>query len=181
MHLGPCAALIQADADTPRVDCTQVEARSAGALHDRLLLRSGVDTQRIEEMRVQRRVAAGLQSTRQHLGEAMDAPGNGPECVRAMIDRVERGHQREQRLCGADIARRFLAPDMLLAGLHRHAIGLVAACIDRDSDDAPGERALVFVAGSEIRRMRTAKTHRHAKALGIADRDIGTHLARTAQ
>ncbi len=47
-----------------------------------------------------------------------------------------------------------------------------------DADDAARHRALEFIAGGEKSGMRSAIAHRHAEALGGADRDVGAEFAR---
>ncbi len=48
------------------------------------------------------------------------------QAVRTVIDGVHPGHDRQQHLRRADVAGRLLAPDVLLAGLERHAVGHLA-------------------------------------------------------
>ena len=85
--------------------------------------------------------------------------------MRAVIDGVHPGHVGEQYLRGADVRIGLLAPDMLFARLQRHAQCLVAARVDRNADDATGDRALVLVARGIERGVRAAETHRDAEAL----------------
>jgi hypothetical protein len=70
---------------------------------------------------------------------------------------------------------------VLFAGLQRHAQRLVAAAVDRDADDAAGDRTLVLVPGGEKGRVRTAETERDAEALRRAESDVGSHFPRRAQ
>jgi hypothetical protein len=53
-----------------------------------------------------------------------------------------------QHLRRADVRRRLLAPDVLLARLQREAVGRVAVRVDADADQPPGQRALVLVAAA---------------------------------
>ena len=71
---------------------------------------------------------------------------------RAVIDRVHRGHHRQQHLRGADVRGRLLAADMLLAGLQRQPVGRLPARIDRHADDPAGHRALERVPAPPCRR-----------------------------
>ena len=75
----------------------------------------------------------------------------------------------------------LLAPDVLLARLQREAVGAVSPRIDRDADDAAGQRALIGVFHGDIGGMRTAIAHRHAEPLHGADGDVGSHFARRLQ
>ncbi len=61
--------------------------------------------------------AGPLESGGEQCREAMGATGDPAQAIRAVIDRVHAGHDREQHLRGADIRGRFFAADMLLAGL----------------------------------------------------------------
>ncbi len=103
------------------------------------------------------------------------------EPLRAVVDRVHRGHHREQHLRGADVGGRLLAADVLLAGLQREAQRGLALRVDRDAHQAPRHRALERVARREVARVRAAEAHRHAEALRGADRDVGAELARGLQ
>ena len=67
---------------------------------------------------------------------------------------------------------------MLFTGLQRHTIGLFATCVDRNTDDAAGDRALVVITGSKVSSMRAAHAHGHAKALSIANDHIGAQFTR---
>ena len=100
------------------------------------------------------------------------------ESLRTVVDGVHRGHHRQQHLRGADVRGRLLAPDVLLAGLQRQPVGRLAARVDRDADEAPGHGALERVAHGHVGGVRAAVAHRHAEALGRADRDVGAQLAR---
>ena len=94
-----------------------------------------------------------------------------------MIDRVHRGHDRQQDLRGADIAGRLVAADMLLARLQGETVGGFAVCIDGDADEAAGHGALVVVFGGHEGGVRAAIAHGHAKALAVADDDVRAKLA----
>ncbi len=118
-----------------------------------------------ELAREQRRVARGRARDR---GRAL----------RPVIDGVEAGDVREQRLRGADVRGRLLAADVLLARLQRHAVGGVAVRVDRHADDAAGRLAHVLLERGEERGVRTAVAQRHAEALRVAEDDVGAHLSR---
>ena len=94
-----------------------------------------------------------------------------------MVDRVHAGDHRRQHLRRADVRRRLLAPDVLLARLQREAVGRVAVRVDADADQAAGQRALELVAAGEVGGVRAAVAHRHAEALRVADDDVGAELA----
>ena len=127
--------------------------------------------QRVEEGRVaERRARAAAGPRRSTARERVHARGDAPQALGPVVDRVHAGHHRQQHLRGADVARRLLAADVLLARLQRHA---VARCwpsrVLRDADEAAGHLALVLVARGEERRVRAAEAQRHAEALRDAD------------
>ena len=93
-------------------------------------------------------------------------------------DGVQTGDHREQDLRGADVARRLLAPDVLLARLQREPERGAALRVDRHADEAAGQRAPVLVAHREVRGVRSAEAERHPEALRRADDHVGAHLAR---
>ena len=54
---------------------------------------------------------------------------------------------------------------------------LAAPAVDRDADDAPGERPLELVPRRHVRGVRAAIAHRHAEPLRRADGHVGPELA----
>ena len=169
--------LVEGDADRAGVDLAQVHAGGArGGMH-----RGGVGDahgDRVEEGRRRHVDAETAQAGGQGRGEAMHAARDRGQAVRAVVAGVHAGHDGEQGLRGADVGGGLLAADVLLAGLHRQAVGLLAVAVDRHADHAPGHHALVLVAGGEVGGVRAAETHRDAEALRRADGDVGTELAR---
>ncbi len=91
----------------------------------------------------------------------------------AVVDAVHRRHHGEQHLRGADVARRLLAADVLLARLQREPVGGVAVGVDRDADEAAGQLAGERVGDGHEAGVRAAEAHRHAEALRGADHDAG--------
>ncbi len=108
----------------------------------------------------------------------MHALGDRPEAARAVEHGVHRRDDGQQHLRRADVGRRLLAPDVLLARLKREAVGRIAPGIDRDADETPRQRPLVGFARCQICGVGPAEAHRDAVALHRADRDVGPHLAR---
>jgi len=78
---------------------------------------------------------------------------------------------------GADVARRLVAADVLLAGLDREPVRRLAVHVLRHADESPRKLAGVLVAGGEIGGVRTAVAHGNPEALARADRDVGTEFA----
>ena len=95
----------------------------------------------------------------------------------AVIDGVHRGDHGEENLRRADITRRFVAADMLFAGLEREPVTGAAGRIVGNADEPAGHVAFVGVAGGEVGRVRPAKSERNAEALGAADGDIRAEFA----
>ena len=95
-----------------------------------------------------------------------------------MIDGVHRRHDREQHLRRADVARGFLAADVLLARLQREAIGGPAGGSFETPTRRPGIWRLNCIARREERRVRSAVAERHAEALRAADGDVRAEFAR---
>jgi hypothetical protein len=87
----------------------------------------------------------------------------------------------QQHLRGADVARRLLAADVLLARLQRQPVRLVAVSVDAHADQPAGQTALELVAAGHERRVRAAIGHRHTEALAVADDDVGAPFARRRQ
>src|SRR4051812_357122 len=111
----------------------------------------------------------------------MDAARDSRQALWAVIDRVHARDYRQQHLRSADIAGRLLAPDVLLAGLERHSQRRFAVRIARHADDASGNLPLDLVAGREVRGVRPAVAEWHAEALGVADDNVRSPLARRSQ
>ena len=108
-------------------------------------------------------------------------PRDALQSLGAVPHRVAAGDHRQQHLRGADVRRRLLAPDVLLAGLQRQPHRRLAGGIQRHADQPARHVPLVGVARRQIAGMRAAETHRHAEALRRTDHDIGAHLARRRQ
>jgi hypothetical protein len=70
---------------------------------------------------------------------------------------------------------------VLLAGLERQAVGLVARGVAREADDTAGHSALVRVLAGQERGVGPAIAKGHAEALRVADDDVGAHLARRGE
>src|SRR6187402_1153239 len=104
----------------------------------------------------------------------MNAFGNGANAFLAMVYGIHAGHYGQQRLRSTNIRSGLVALNVLLAGLQRHAQGLVAFRIYRYADDPSRDQALVIFAAGKESGMRTAITQGHAKALGVANHAIGT-------
>ena len=155
----------------------EIDLLGGRARDDLGALGAGIDAERVEEAFGLQRKAELAQAGRQHGGAAMHIARDLREAFGAVIDRIHRGDHGEQHLRGADVGGRLLAADVLLAGLQREAIGRHPARIHGEADDAAGQRALQRIAHRHIGGVRPAITHRHAKTLRRADRDVGAEFA----
>ena len=79
-----------------------------------------LDAQGVEVRLVHDPVAEPSQRVRQQHGAGVHPLRDPAEAAGAVIDGVHARHHRQQHLRGADVARRLVAPDVLLAGLERH-------------------------------------------------------------
>jgi hypothetical protein len=173
VDVGRGGRLVERDADRAYRRGAQVDAARRAPRH-RARRRSGaLDAQRVEEAIVRDHVQPSLREPSARVRRAVDALGDGAEAVRPVIDGVHARHDREQRLRGADVARRLLAADVLLARLQRHAERGLAVRVDADADDAARQLAHELVLAGEERRVRAAVAERHAEALRAADGDVG--------
>ena len=136
-----------------------------------------VDANRVEEAVVLDPHPHLLQARGESARAPADALGDRAQPFRAVIDGVHPGDHGQQHLRRADVARRLLAPDVLLARLQRHPVRDVAVPILGDADETPRQLAHPFAARREERRVRSAVAERHAEALRAADRHVGADLA----
>ena len=170
--------LVHRDAHGVAVDRPQVDAARARPRHDRPGAARRRDGKRVEERLVADGEAELAQARRQNRRVSVDAPGDGAEPVRPVPYRVQAGDHRQQDLRRADVARRPLAPDVLLARLQREAMRRASAGVDRLADDPAGNGAAVVVARRQEGRVRAAEAERRPEALRAADHDVGAEFPR---
>ena len=170
--------LVERQAERVRIDPTEIHSLRDAALGDSRGGITGRDDDGVEEMRRRHGVAQSLEPRLEDRRQAMHAPRDHRQPRGAMVDRVHRRHHREQDLRRADVRRRLLAADVLLARLQCEAVRRPAVGVDGDPDQAAGHRTLEVVARCEIGRMRPAAAHRHAETLRRSDDHVGAPLAR---
>jgi hypothetical protein len=184
-EVGGGGGLIERHADRGLAELPQVDALRRGSGHEIGGARDGaagqLHPQGVEEGLRGQLVTEAPEAAGQRLGQDVHALGDGAQPVGTVVHRVHSGHDGEQRLGRADVARRFLAADVLLASLHRHPVGRLTVSVARDTDDAPRDLALELFAGGQERCMGAAEAERHAEALRRSHRNVGPHLARRAQ
>ena len=169
---------VERDADRFAVHRAQVVAALARRGEHPLRPFAGVDRDRVEESLRRELEFRALEARRKDRREAVHAVGNRREARRAMVHRVHRRNHGEQHLSGADVARRLLAPDMLLARLQRKPVGDVAGGVQRHAHEATGQHAQVRLARRKKPCVRPTVAERHAEALRRAEGDIRTEFAR---
>ena len=175
------SAVVVSSSEMPTVPastCAQVDAAPLRFTMDRAGPAPARDGDRVEEGLRRHRVTQTPQPLGKRRREAMHALGDGLQPHRSVVDGVCRGHDRKQHLRRADVARRLLAPDVLLPRLQREPVSRFPLAVERHADQAARDHALVLIAGGEIGGVRAAEPERHAEALRRADRDVGAELAR---
>ena len=109
------------------------------------------------------------------------APRDPHQPLRPVPDRVGGGHQRREHLGGADVARRPVAADVLLPGLHRQPEARPPLGVPRDADHPAGHPPGVLLPGGEERGMRPAGAHRHPEPLRRPHGDVRAELPRRGE
>ena len=92
----------------------------------------------VEERLVDDLDTRSAKSGGEHAGQAVDPACDVAKALGAVVGGIEAGHDGEQDLGGADVARRLLPPDVLLAGLERQPKGRPPWLSTRDADERPG-------------------------------------------
>ena len=107
----------------------------------------------------------------------MDSPCNGAQALRTVVDGVHGRHHSQKYLRGTNVARRLVAADVLLPGLKRQPISRMALRIFGKTYQPARKGTLKRFPCSNISSVRSAKTHRHPKALGRAYGNVSTPFA----
>ena len=139
--------------------------------------RECMDLHRVEELGIAHVVPELRQSLRQRSRECTHAPGDAAESVRPVVHRVHTRHDRQQHLRSADVARGPVALDVLLAGLDRQSVGRRPGRVLRHAHQPPRHLADVLGFRGHVRRMRSAKSERHAESLRRTHGDVRAVLA----
>ena len=160
----------------PSLDVPEIDPGTLGCLPD-LPDVSALDPQRVEIRRVGLTQAGRRQGCLEGLREPVNALANRAKALGAVIHRVHRGHVGKERLRRADVGRGFLATNVLLAGLERHAVGALAARVHRHTDDPPRRLPNEGVTRGKERGMRSAVAERDAESLRVPDDRVGAHFA----
>ena len=100
------------------------------------------DAQGVEEGVVLDLDPAVAQRGGQHGCVAVRAFGDPGQPGGTVVDGVHRGGDSQQHLCRADVGRRLVAADVLLAGLEGEPVRRTAFRVDGDADQAAGQVTL---------------------------------------
>ena len=95
----------------------------------------------------------------------MHLAGDPAQPLGAVVRGVHRGHHREEHLRGADIRRRLIAANVLLARLQREAVSDVPVGVVRHTHETAGQLAGVLFTARHEAGVRAAEAHRHTEAL----------------
>eukprot|EP00967_Tisochrysis_lutea_P102406 scaffold154110_cov28-Tisochrysis_lutea.AAC.2 len=167
LEVGETGRLVGGKRDCRVVELAEVDALLyAGGEHlvDRLAGRRR-DAHRVEEGRVGRGAAELEEAGAQHSGRLVAVGRDVLESLWAVVHAVERSNVGEKSLRRANVRRGLVAPDVLLACLHGHAVGGLALSIDGEANDAAGHLARERLRGGKEAGVRPAEAKRHAKAL----------------
>ncbi len=114
--------LVERDAESGRRKRTEVDLPHPGRVEQAGQGPLGhLDAEGVEEGVVHDPVAEPAQRVGQQHGAGMHPLGDAAEPAGPVVHRVHAGHHGEQHLRGADVARRLVAPDVLLPRLQCHA------------------------------------------------------------
>jgi hypothetical protein len=181
-HVRKPGALVQGQAHAQGIDRAQVDAPLEGPGVDRRgAFGARTDHQGVEARAGADREAGLGQQALQGVGQGAHLERDAGQALGPVVDPVEARHHRQQHLGGADVRGGLVSADVLLAGLHGHAQGPLAAAVLADPDDPAGQHALEFLARRQEGRVGAAIAQRHAEALGRAHGHVGPELAGSAQ
>ncbi len=178
LDVGAQGGLVAGDGDEVGVHLEQVDPALAGGGGDLGGTARHAGGDRVEVRAVHDLDPAGRQTGGEQGGVAVGTARDRPQAVRAVVDGVHAGHDGEQHLRGTDVAGGLLTADVLLTGLQREAVRLVAVRVHGDADEAAGQGAGVLVLDGHVTGVRSAEAHRDAEALGGADGDVRAERTR---
>ena len=111
---------VQCDADVIGIHDAQVDSDLPRPGCDSPCLAVGIDGQGVKIHVMNNVVTESAKAFRGDLSVAVYSCRDVPQSLRSVIHRIERCHNRQQNLGGADVAGRLVSADVLLAGLQRH-------------------------------------------------------------
>ena len=176
-HVRRGGGLVARDLDVVVVGRPQVDPALGGGRHNGVRPTGHNGAHGVEVDAVRDRDAGRLQAVRHLDGAGVHAVRDRPQPVGPVVDGVHRRDDREQRLRGADVARRLLAADVLLARLQREPVRPVAVGVDRDAHEPPRDHPLEPGPHRHVRSVRAAVEQWHPEPLAAADGDVRAELA----
>ena len=139
LHLRRRGDLVDRDAEGTILERPQINAALLRQREDAfpgMLVRPDADG--VEEGLVTDLDAHPTQALGQHHREAVHALRDPPQPLGPVVHRIHAGHHGQQHLGCADVARRLVASDVLLAGLQGQPVGRLPVGVPRQADDAAG-------------------------------------------
>ena len=180
LDIGDGCCFIDRDANARAIrNVAEIDLLCFSALTDSCMV--CVDAECVEPCRRAKLKAKSGQTRCECACEGVYAMGDTLESVRTVVDTVHRCHVGKKCLRSADVRCCFVATDVLLACLQRHAKSKIALCIDAHSDDTSWHHALVRLTGSHKRSVGSTIPKWHTKALRTTHRNIGAELTRRRQ
>ena len=175
--MSPCrCCFIERNADCPWAECAQIAARFQPACSKMTSLDSTSTRMRIEKVVVcDFVIRARVDRLRVDL-LSVNALGDRAQSFGTMIDRIHRCDDSEKHLRRADVARGFIAADVLLARLQREAICRMAFGVVRHANESARHVTFVLVACGEICSVRPAESERDSEALRISNRYVSVRI-----
>ena len=177
-HVPGGGRLAARDADVVRIDQTEQDAPCAGFGDDRGGPPRCPHDHRVEELPVEEVETRPPQAVGQLDRPAVDPPGDAPQSLRAVVHRVHGGNDRQEDLRRADVRRRLLPADVLLARLERQPVGGPPLRVDRQPDQASRQVPLEACLHRHERCVRPSVPERDAETLRGPDHHVGPPLPR---
>ena len=175
-EIGARGCFIERNADRVWPKRAQIACRFLRVLEQRRA-RFDFDPNRIEKVFVRDFQSERFQTVGELSRAVMHALSNRLQTARAVINRVHRRDDGEQNLRGANVTRRFVAADVLLACLQREPISGPAFSIVGNADEPAGHVAFVLIPRCKKRGVRSAEAERNAETLRASNRDVGAKFS----
>ena len=117
-------------------------------------------------------VTQTLETIGQDPRQVVEALGDGPNPLGAMIDGIHSRHNRQEDLSRADIRSGLLPADMLLPGLKGHTEGRIPVDVLGNPNNPSRHLPLESLVGSQIGSVRATKSHGDTEALGVTSENV---------
>lgn len=171
-------ALVERDADVVAVDLAKVDALANGLLVDDG--RRGTvqaDGEGVEEGLVDDLVTELLDASLDDACEAVDLLGDLAKSLGTVVDGVHGGNVGEESLGRADVARRLLATNVLLARLEGETVRRSSLGVLGQSDQASRHPALERVGAGEEGSVGSSVCHRDSETSAVSERHVSSPLS----